>query len=343
MLAACMARAPTAARSYPDIGAAALGAPGRVLVSVLLYLELFACCVDFLILEGDGLGALFPGARLALFGRALGPQQATLLAAAALLLPTVLLRDLSALSYLSVFGIFASLLLVALVGSAASVTGFPNAPLLPATRPAGFATTAALFSFCFSGHAVFPSLYASLRAKRAFPRVLAASFGLVLLLYGGMAALGASMFVGVSDNVVLDVKKAAPDSLAARAAAWVVVISPFSKVALTLTPVAMAVEELLPLRAGSRAFALASAGVRAGLLAAVAGVALLCPFFSIVMSLIGSVFSMSISIALPALFFYKICRPGAAGAAGCAAIAAFGAFVGTVATADAVRKLRDKY
>jgi hypothetical protein len=32
----------------------------RVLLSCLLYLELFCCCVDFLILEGDGLSALFP-------------------------------------------------------------------------------------------------------------------------------------------------------------------------------------------------------------------------------------------------------------------------------------------
>jgi vesicular inhibitory amino acid transporter len=55
MLAACMAR-DKGVRSYPDIGGAAFGAPGRVLVSVLLYLELFACCVDFLILEGARAG-----------------------------------------------------------------------------------------------------------------------------------------------------------------------------------------------------------------------------------------------------------------------------------------------
>lgn len=53
-----------AIRTYPDIGEYAFGTPGRVLVSVLLYLELFCCCVDFLILEGDNLAAVFPGVAL---------------------------------------------------------------------------------------------------------------------------------------------------------------------------------------------------------------------------------------------------------------------------------------
>lgn len=149
------------------------------------------------------------------------------------------------------------------------------------------------------------------------------------------------MFVGVSDNVVLDVKRAAPRAAASRLAAWVVVVNPLSKVALTLTPVAMAVEELLPLK--GRAFSAASAAVRAGLLAAVAAVALFVPFFSIVMALIGSVFSMSISIVLPALFYHRLCRPGPLGSLGCAAVGLFGVVVGVVATADAVESLRGKF
>ena len=99
----------------------------------------------------------------------------------------------------------------------------------------------------------------------------------------------------------------------------------------------------MPFKPATRAFALASAGVRAALLAGVTLVALLCPFFSIVMSLIGAVFSMSISIVLPCLFYYKLCRPGRRGAALCVAIAAFGVAAGTTATADAFRSLAGKY
>lgn len=88
-----------------------------------------------------------------------------MLAAALVVLPTVLLRDLSLLSFLSIGGIFASVALLGLVGwEGAAVTGFPHtAP--PFLIPSGLPVSLGLYCFCFSGHAVFPSLIASLRNK----------------------------------------------------------------------------------------------------------------------------------------------------------------------------------
>lgn len=64
-----------AIKTYPDIGQAAFGGAGRMLVSVLLYMELFCCCVDFLILEGDNLSAVFPTAGAAIAGHKLSAKQ----------------------------------------------------------------------------------------------------------------------------------------------------------------------------------------------------------------------------------------------------------------------------
>lgn len=71
--------------------------------------------VDFLIMEGDNLEALAPNFRP--FGGRLGSaKQSWVLVAAAIMLPAVYLRDLSALAYLSAAGVFASLGLTGLVG-----------------------------------------------------------------------------------------------------------------------------------------------------------------------------------------------------------------------------------
>jgi vesicular inhibitory amino acid transporter len=41
-----------------------------------------------------------------------------------------------------------------------------------------------------AGHAVFPSLYASMRTKSHFPWLLLGSFSVVVAIYGSMAVMG---------------------------------------------------------------------------------------------------------------------------------------------------------
>jgi len=59
------------------------------------------CCIEYIILEGDNLASLFPNAYLNLGGIELNPQTLFAVIAALAVLPTVWLRDLSVLSYIS--------------------------------------------------------------------------------------------------------------------------------------------------------------------------------------------------------------------------------------------------
>jgi hypothetical protein len=81
----------------------------------------------------------------------LPPLQTMMVAACLLILPSVLLRDLSLLSYVSVGGLAASMAVCALVAwDGAAVTGFPHRSW-PLVTWSGLPVSTGVFAFCFAG------------------------------------------------------------------------------------------------------------------------------------------------------------------------------------------------
>ena len=103
--------------SYEDVGEAAFGANGRRFITWVLYTELIGTCALFFILEGDHLEILFDHAHT---------QEWFMCAAAAVMIPTLWLSDLSSLSFIGGLGACASLSLVGVVlYELVAVGGFP--------------------------------------------------------------------------------------------------------------------------------------------------------------------------------------------------------------------------
>lgn len=170
LLQRCM-DASSLVKTYPDIGALAFGQKGRVIVALFMYLELYLVAIDFLILEGDNLQKLFPAARFRLGGIRVGGKQAFVLAATLAVLPTTWFSSLNVLAYVAAGGALASVVLIAAVLWVAVFDGVGFHESGRLVDWAGMPSAMSLYSFCFSGHAVFPMIYTGMKDRKRFPMV----------------------------------------------------------------------------------------------------------------------------------------------------------------------------
>ncbi|XP_057979156.1 amino acid transporter AVT1C-like isoform X1 [Malania oleifera] len=290
--------------TYPDIGQAAFGTAGRVLISIVLYVELYACCVEYIILESDNLSSLFPNAHLSMGGFELNSHHFFALLTTLAVLPTVWLRDLSVLSYISAGGVVASILVVLClcwVGLVDEV-GFQSkgTTLNLTTLPVAIG----LYGYCYSGHAVLPNIYTSMEKRSQYPAVLLTAFGICTMLYAGVAVVGYMMFGKLTESqFTLNM----PHNLvASKIAVWTTVVNPFTKYALTMTPVAMSLEELIP--SDHLKSHIYSILIRTALVISTLIVGLSVPFFGLVMALIGSFLTMLVSLILPCACYLSILK-----------------------------------
>ncbi|KAJ7975035.1 vacuolar amino acid transporter 1-like [Quillaja saponaria] len=297
--------------TYPDIGQAAFGTPGRIAISIILYVELYACCIEYIILESDNLSSLFPNVHISFGGFDIN----------------------SHLLYISAGGVVASVVVVlCLFWVGVDDVGFQSkgTTLNLATLP----VAVGLYGYCYSGHAVFPNIYSSMAKPNQFSAVLLACFGICTLLYAGVAVMGYKMFgKSTLSQFTLNMPQ---DLVATKIAVWTTVVNPFTKYALTISPVAMSLEELIP--SNHAKFHVYSIFIRTGLVVSTLLVGLSIPFFGLVMSLIGSLLTMLVTLILPCACFLSIWRGKVTNiqAASCIAIITIGIICSSIGTFSAI-------
>ncbi|KAM3254650.1 hypothetical protein ACQJBY_048242 [Aegilops geniculata] len=302
LLKRCIDSSPTI-ETYPDIGRAAFGTPGRIFVSVVLYLELYACCVEYITLLGDSLSSVFPSAHFAFTGIYLNSHNLFAISMALAILPSVWLRNLSLLSYLSAGGVVATITVVVClfwVGIGDGVGFHPSGSALNLTH---LPLALGLYGYCFSGHSVFPNIYSSMKERSQFPFVLVFCFIVVTIVYSGVAATGFLMF---GESTMSQFTLNMPQQyVPSKIAIWMTIVNPYTKYALTMTPVALSIEEALPKMMRNY---VAGMCVRTVLVLSTVVVALSFPYFALVMALLGSVFTMLVALILPCACYLAIKR-----------------------------------
>ncbi|WKA13392.1 hypothetical protein VitviT2T_030694 [Vitis vinifera] len=136
---------------------------GRMIVMFMMNAEMYLIATGFLILECDNLQKLFPEFMIKLGALTLDGKQSFVIITGLLLSPSMLLTDLSMLSYISATGVFSCLVIVVSifcvgafdgVGFHAKGSVLLNLDTLP--------TAVGLYIVSFGGHPVIPSIYMSM-------------------------------------------------------------------------------------------------------------------------------------------------------------------------------------
>ncbi|XP_074266210.1 amino acid transporter AVT1A-like [Silene latifolia] len=289
--------------SFPDLGEAAYGKLGRAFVSILFYIELYFCCVEFIMLEADNLAKLFPRASFQWGPIYLNPVHFLGIIATLIVLPTCYIRDLRKISFISACGVIGALCIATslLVVGVVEDIGFHQTG--PVVKWNGLPYALGVFGFCYSGHSVLPNLYDSMTDKKKFNKALTIIFLLSTTLYLFVAVMGFLMFGEDTDpQITLNLPVNSPASTVALV---MTVISPLFKYSLLLNPLALSLEEFLP-EGGANSYWFIP--LRTTLVVSSVLVAFLVPFFGYVMAFAGSLMCLLASVVLPALFYVKIVK-----------------------------------
>ncbi|XP_048320356.2 amino acid transporter AVT1E [Ziziphus jujuba] len=340
ILLKCCLESTQGLETYPDIGQAAFGKAGRLAIAILLYMELYAASVEFITMISDNWASLYPNTSISFGGIQLDSHQTFAISAALLILPTVWLRNLSLLSYLSVGGVIASIL-VALcllwVGVVNKVGFHPGGTALDLTN---FSVSIGIYGYSYSGHSVFPNIYSSMKEPSQFPHVLFTSFLFCFLMYIGVAVCGFLMFGNSTQSqFTLNMPK---QLVASKIATWTMVVNPITKYALTITPVMLSLEELLPL--ALRESYSVSLIMRTILVFSTLIVSLTVPYFGSVMALIGSMLAMLVALIFPCACYLRLFkhRVTKLQIAVCIFIMIVGLVCSCIGTFSAIRRIAEK-
>ena len=101
----------------------------------------------------------------------------------------------------------------------------------------GLTAAFGLVAYCFSGHAIVPSIYNSMEKPHEFERVVDVTFVIVVVACLAIGLSGYNMFGDfVMDQITLSLNQHSSAPLAMDILTWLMILTAFSKLTLTMFP-----------------------------------------------------------------------------------------------------------
>ncbi|KAI3831644.1 hypothetical protein MKW92_023523 [Papaver armeniacum] len=282
-------------RNYSDIGFLAFGRTGRYVSLVFINLEILMALVSFTISLTDNLSRVLDGYNSSLTKIAI-----------VVCIPTVWLRNLDSISFISTFSILLTFLICGVLICTCLFGGVKANKAIPVFRIKNIFSVSGLYIFNIASHIAIPEVYRSMVDPARFSIISFLSFGTVATLYTFLAFLGAKMFgPGVASQFTLSMPK---HLVFTQIALWAAVIVPMTKYVFLTVPMASEVERHLPAKMPLRRRTVIRGAAGSLLLIIVLVLAISIPFFETVLSLTGSFVCIFVSAILPIAFYLEIFR-----------------------------------
>ncbi|KAJ2819191.1 hypothetical protein FBU31_005619 [Coemansia sp. 'formosensis'] len=293
-------------RNFNQIGQAAFGTPGRVIIYILYFINVTGIVGDYIILAGQSFHEIANGRG------GLTESSWKLICAAIMWLGCISLKQMSEAAVLSLVGIVTSMGAILIGIVQAFMYPYRDDGLQPvahhratheAARGSGVALALATISFAFCAVSVMPSVESSMRRPDKWNSVLGFSMAIVGSTYIFVATVGYWAF---GDQALAPFLDNLPPNAATTAAKILISLHVIFASPVIATSFALEIEVALNITkerlSRVQEFA-ARLLLRSLFFVAMAGVALGIPFFGDVMALVGA-FSMSLLLCVVLVAFY---------------------------------------
>ncbi|KAI3983162.1 hypothetical protein MKX01_030884 [Papaver californicum] len=265
-------------RSYADIEFLAFGKTGRYITLLFVNMESFMSLVSFTISMTDHLTRIldrYPNFHISFFS--LSTAQSITVIAIIVSIPTVWLRNLENISFISIFSILLSFLICTCIFGGVK----PN-KVIHFFRIKNIFSLSGLYIFNITSHMAIPNVYRSMVDPTRFSTISFISFSAVSTLY---VILVSQVTLSMPSHLVLT-----------QIALWIAVIIPMTKYVFFSVP--MATEKRTVIRGAAESLFLVIFLV----------LSITVPFFETVLGLTGSLISIFVSIILTISFYLRIFR-----------------------------------